>query len=305
MFGRAVGLEHLLGVAVVGGDDAGPARLVHGGDDLGEVAVDLLDGGDRRRDHAGVADHVGVGEVDDPEAVAPLGPVVGELGGRRGGAHLGLLVVGGDVPGRVDQVALLPAPLLLAAAVEEVGDVGVLLGLGDVQLASRRARRSPRPGSSRAPAAGRRPGRASRRWYSVIVVTVQRAGAAPRSNSAKSGSPSAIVSCRARSGRKLTKTTGSSAGDPVVVADHRRLDELVGLVALVGLLHRLHGVVGARRARVHDRVVGALGAVPAAVAVHAPVAPAHRADPAGVAQPALRPPRRSPPPTWAACRGRR
>ena len=28
--GRAVGLEHLLGVAVVGGDDAGAARLVHG-----------------------------------------------------------------------------------------------------------------------------------------------------------------------------------------------------------------------------------------------------------------------------------
>ena len=30
---------------------------------------------DRGRDHAGVADHVGVGEVDDPEAVVLLRPV--------------------------------------------------------------------------------------------------------------------------------------------------------------------------------------------------------------------------------------
>ena len=46
-----------------------------------------------------------------------------------------LVVVGRDVAGRVDQAALLPLPLLLAAAVEEVGDVRVLLGLGDVKLA--------------------------------------------------------------------------------------------------------------------------------------------------------------------------
>ena len=83
----------------------------------------------------GVADHVGVGEVDDPEAVAVLRPVRDEGVGGGAGAHLRLVVVGGDVAGRVDQAALLPLPLLLATAVEEVGDVRVLLGLGDVQLA--------------------------------------------------------------------------------------------------------------------------------------------------------------------------
>ncbi len=36
-------------------------------DDLPEAAIDGLDRLDRRLDHAGVADHVGVGEVDDPE----------------------------------------------------------------------------------------------------------------------------------------------------------------------------------------------------------------------------------------------
>ena len=48
--------------------DAGAAARVHRSDDLAEAAVDRLDRRDRRRDHAGVADHVGVREVDDPEA---------------------------------------------------------------------------------------------------------------------------------------------------------------------------------------------------------------------------------------------
>ena len=110
--------------------------------------VDGLDRGDGGRDDAGVADHVGVGEVDDPEAVAVLRPALAERVGGRRGAHLGLVVVGGHVARRGDQAPLLPLPLLLAAAVEEVGDVGVLLGLGDVQLALAAARRSPRPASS-------------------------------------------------------------------------------------------------------------------------------------------------------------
>ena len=35
--GAAVGLEHVIGVAVVGGDHARAAGLVHGGDDLAEA----------------------------------------------------------------------------------------------------------------------------------------------------------------------------------------------------------------------------------------------------------------------------
>ena len=73
----------------------------------------------------------------------------------------------------------------------------------------------------------------------------------------------------------------------VVVADHDGLDELVGDLALIGLADRLDGALGPRRPRVDDRVVGALGPVPAAVAIHPPVAAADRADRADVAQPAL------------------
>jgi len=82
--GGAVGLEHVVAVAVVGGDDAGAAPGGYGLDHLAELGVDGLDRLDRGRDVAGVADHVGVGEVDDPEAVAVLPPVAHErVGGRQ------------------------------------------------------------------------------------------------------------------------------------------------------------------------------------------------------------------------------
>ena len=63
----AVGLEHVVGVAVIGGDHARAAGLVDGVDHLLQAPVDRLDRLHRGRDHAGVADHVGVREVDDPE----------------------------------------------------------------------------------------------------------------------------------------------------------------------------------------------------------------------------------------------
>ena len=63
--GDAVGLEELLGVSVVGGDEAHAAEARHALDDTAEAAVGLLDRGDDRGDHAGVADHVGVREVHE------------------------------------------------------------------------------------------------------------------------------------------------------------------------------------------------------------------------------------------------
>ena len=67
VFGAAVRLDHVVGVAVVGGDQAGAAARAHGVADAAEAGVDRLDRRDGGRQHAGVADHVGVGEVDDHE----------------------------------------------------------------------------------------------------------------------------------------------------------------------------------------------------------------------------------------------
>ena len=107
----------------------------------------------------GVADHVGVREVDDPEAdVAVLGPCARERLGGLAGAHLGLLVVGGDVARAGHELAPLAGLGLLLAAAEEVRDVRVLLGLGHVQLPAAGPGDHVRHGRSRGAAGGKATG---------------------------------------------------------------------------------------------------------------------------------------------------
>ena len=158
----AVVLEQLLGVPVVGRHEADAACAVRRLDDLAEAGVGRLDRRDDRRDHAGVADHVRVREVDDAEPVA-LGERIDDPCRHLAGGHLRLQVVARDVAGRRDEDPLLPAPRLLDAAVEEVRDVRVLLGLRRVELAQPgAAQRLAR--ACRAPSARRtRPGSRSRR----------------------------------------------------------------------------------------------------------------------------------------------
>ena len=76
-------------------------------------------------------------------------------------------------------------------------------------------------------------------------------------------------------------------GDPVVIADHRRHDELIRVLPLVGGLDRLGGAGRVQAAGVDDRVVGELAPLPAGVAIHRVVAAADRGDTSGLAQPAL------------------
>ena len=128
-------------------------------------------------------------------------------------AHLRLVVVGGDVARRGHEAALLARVRVLLPAVEEVGDVRVLLGLGDVQLALAALRQH----------RGERdlgPGLLERdRVVPVLLVArhrreVDAAGSRARSNSAKSGSPSARTIWRIRSGRKLNVMTLSPSAQP-------------------------------------------------------------------------------------------
>jgi hypothetical protein len=101
-------------------------------DDLPEAFVRRLDRLHRGRNRARVADHVGVREVHDREAV----PVLLELGdeARRhlAGGHLRLVVIARDFTRRRDEDSSLATPFRLASAVEEVRDVCVLLSLRDV-----------------------------------------------------------------------------------------------------------------------------------------------------------------------------
>jgi hypothetical protein len=126
-------VEHLLCVAVVGGDEEGVAALLALLVDLADGLVGLGAGNDGGVVNTGVADHVGGSKVVHEELELALLDALTKLVGDGHGAHLGLLVVGGDA-GRGDHVSVLVVELDLDTAVEEEGDVGVLLGLGDVAL---------------------------------------------------------------------------------------------------------------------------------------------------------------------------
>src|SRR5579862_2663720 len=103
--------------------------------DPSQTLVDRLHRDDCRRQHAGMADHVGICKVDDrePRVLALESP--NERIGDLASAHLWLVVVRGDVALGRHQLAPLPVVAALPATIEEVRDMCVLLGFGDMELA--------------------------------------------------------------------------------------------------------------------------------------------------------------------------
>ena len=132
--GCAVGVDGMVGIAVVGDDDDLIARGASSLDGIVNTAVNGLHGLGDGTIHAGVTHHVAVSIVHHNEVVLVLADGGNELVAHLIGAHLGFQVIGGHV-GRRHQDAVLVGKGLLAATAEEEGHMGILLGLGDVQLA--------------------------------------------------------------------------------------------------------------------------------------------------------------------------
>ena len=128
-------VEHLLGVAVIGGDEQLAARGLHRLENTPEAPVHRLDGLYRGVEIAAVADHVGIGVVADDDVVLIVAHRLHDLVGHLRRAHLGLEVVRRHVRGRGDEDAVLVLERRFDAAVEEERDMRIFLGLGDAQLA--------------------------------------------------------------------------------------------------------------------------------------------------------------------------
>lgn len=140
----SVRVDHLLGVAVVGGDGEdvagfltgvvdGSHGLVGGGDSLdGGVKVtsvtDLFKGiSTWRRTGEAPTCHIGGRKVAHDKLVFPTLDDLCNLVGDAMGVHLGLLVVRRDL-GRRNHFPVFVLELLFDTSVEEEGDVGVLFG---------------------------------------------------------------------------------------------------------------------------------------------------------------------------------
>ena len=143
-------------------------------------------GRDRRIPDPGVAHHVRVRELARMNRIRPLPMASHHCVGDGPRAHLRRQVVGRHVaPGR-HQDAVLARERLLDPAVEEVRHVGVLLGLGHVQLRAAPAATGAPP-ARRPRAAGRRPRPAARRRLVLGQGRdLSRSGVGPRSKARRS-----------------------------------------------------------------------------------------------------------------------
>ena len=274
----AVPAPHPLRIAMIGGDEERATGGLHGAREAAEAAVNGGDGRHRRVEVARVAHHVGVGVVDDDEVEAAAPDCLDHAVGHRRCRHLGLQVIGRDL-GRGDEHAFLARHLALLAAVEEERHVGVLLGLGDAELAQ------PCVGDERAEAVRHllrgehRPGQAVQALGIAAHADGGGEAHAPLAPKAvEDGVEQRRHDLAGAVGPEIAHDQPVAVRHPRVAGDHCWLDELVARVACVALGD---GRLGARRrpsARGDQGVVGLRGPLPAPVAVHGVVAAGNSRD---------------------------
>ncbi len=288
------GIDHQLGVAVVGGDEPASVSFLDGFVDAAELRVDGLDGADGRLEFAGVAHHVGVGEVGDHQV--ECGVVDGFHDGVADafGLHLGREIVGRHLE-RGNQRAVFAGERLLDAAVEEVRDVRKLFRLGDAQVAEIVRRKNVRQNVVHR---FRQNDRAATRKACRTASCTGSAGSSESrcaESSASSGFPAVEIAAAllvesafaGEHARDLAGAVGAevevdadifvanlSDGLAGAVDDDERNEELVGDAVVVVLLDARDGIgIGAAFGfAVDHRVEGFALALPALVAIHRVVA---------------------------------
>ena len=207
-------IAHHFAIAVIGRDQQRAILALDRVRDPAEPGIDRFDRLDRGGQASGVTDHVGIGEVEHDQVVLAGLDRRDRLAGQLRRGHLGLQVVGRDLR-RGDHDAVLAGIVLLAAAIEEVGDVRVLLGLGHAQL------RAPGARDDLAQDVRQRLRREERLQERVqLFAVLGHAGGgrdlddARRGKPENSGSRIAASSSRTRSARKLKQSTPSPSRMP-------------------------------------------------------------------------------------------
>ena len=265
------GVHHTFGVAVVGGDDPATVLFFEALPDSAEALVDLLDRFDGRFETAGVAHHVGVGEVHDDDVEVAFAHGVDDDIGDTVGAHFGLQIVGRDLGGR-HHFALFAGEGLFDATVKEVRHVGVLFGLGDTEIL---------PVELLANVAHdvdeRLAGENGRQVEALVVLghggelQVLR-GEGPGRNFEGLADES-FGQFAATVGPVVEEEAGVVVADKAnwfiaAIHDGDGLDEFVGLAEFVGSADDFHGISGLQAFAENHGVEGGFNPLPALVAIH-------------------------------------
>ena len=245
--------------------------LLHLGDHAADGLVHRFDRGDRGFHHAGVADHVTVGEVADDDGILVGGNGLDELVGDLGGAHLRDQVVGRELLRGRHQAAVFALELLFHAAVEEEGDVGVLLGLGHAELLEAVLADDVAKGVHQFL------GRVSDGQRQGLVVlrgadVAERIDGLLALEAVKVGQVQRPGHLTGAVGTEVHEDDAVALVDDALGADDDRLDEFVRHIGGIACLHSVNGVGIQHAFAADDGVIAGLDAVPALVAVHAPEA---------------------------------
>ena len=126
-----VRVAHQLAIAVIGRHQSLTASGQKGFQDLVHALVDGFHRFDAGGYHAGVADHVGIGKVQDDQIVVLQS--IDHLRGHFRGTHLGHQIIGRHLR-RWDNDPVLASEGYFHAAIEKVGDVRIFFGFGNSQL---------------------------------------------------------------------------------------------------------------------------------------------------------------------------
>ncbi len=271
-------VPHLFEIAVIGGDDEQPARRLDGLLKPAEAMIDRLRRLRRRGEDAAMAHHIAVGIIDDDEIELAALDRGDELVGHLRRRHFRLEIVGRDL-GRGHENALFAREGLLLAAVEEIGDMGVFLGLGDAKLMEAGLGRhlAERAGEL----LGREQGRDELRQRRRIFDHAERGGegdAAGAREALEGGVDQRRENLPHAVGAEIRRHQPVAVRHASIGGDRGRLDELVALAACVGRLDRGARILGREALPAHHRVIGERDALPALVAVHAVIASADGAD---------------------------
>ena len=222
--------------------------------------------------HPSMPHHIGRCEVVHQELELLLSDALAQLLRDSGRAHFGLLVVCGHFRTR-DQFAFFALKLLLDAAIEEEGDVGVLFRLGDVALLE----------ALLAKPLGQRVAHVlwrERNWEWVIRLVLRHGGDVDILGVWEVRARGAVVV--AEQLRALAHAVGAIVEEEksviildacLVAVENHGLEELVGLACLVAGLDCGRGIGGRVLAFAADEAAQAgLDALPALIPIHYVVA---------------------------------
>ena len=268
---RTVGVDGIVGIAVVGNDDSLITVRLCGLNHVMHTCIDSHNGLLYSLIHTGMTHHVTIGKVHHNEIILVGADGLHQTVAYKVGAHLGLQVVCGHL-GRRHQDTVLALERKLAPAVQEECHVCVFLSLGYMELLQTLGRDILAKGIVHVLLVKQDVHSRERSVIRGQAVVLQAGnGVHPLSIHVLLGEDygqllgTVITEVEEDNGIALLYTA-------VIRLVHDRLHELVGHALGVGFLHSLDHVGGFASLTAHKLVVRYLDTLPALVTVHCIVA---------------------------------